>query len=441
MKKITIIFIMIIMNIYNVANAESNFQDYWYFGSKFGLSRYDHIKLLGKDIDNQEYNVFNKIGTGVFFGYQSNNFLGFELGFDWLGAIKKNIKEEGIINFFESKGIQLTSNIRYPVYKNIYLYSRLGGLFTQSINQQYNKNNYYRKNINNIQYGLYPLIVMGGEFQINRFFSSRVEYQFSGKIGNNDINNLGQKTNNSMFTISLVYNFTDKYHLPSIKNLIHKAKTHYYNNYSNDDVLSKTKVYFNFNKSILGKQNRKKLNKILDKNIKNKNLDKDNETKIIILGHSDYLEKDNDNNYALSQKRAQKIAEYLSLKNKDLFNKIILIKGLGSNLSINKNCQKIKNYKNLKNCLVIDRYVEIKILKTPKIIKKNILYKKHSLMDHNYDHDDYLNNQMNNHNNKFFIYKKFSYSCNSIYRREFKKIYQIQKELYLINEIISNFFI
>ncbi|QJC36890.1 OmpA family protein [Enterobacteriaceae endosymbiont of Donacia vulgaris] len=440
MKKITIIFIMIIMNIYNIANAESNFQEYWYVGSKFGLSRYDHIKLFGKDIDNQEYNIFNQIGTGAFFGYQSNNFLGFELGFDWLGAVKKNLTEEGITNFFESKGVQLTSNIRYPIYKNIYLYSRLGGLFTQSINQQYIKNNDYRKNINNLQYGIYPVLAIGGEFKINRFFSSRLEYQFSGKIGNNDIYNLGQKTNNSMFTINLVYKFTDKYHLPSFKKLIHKAKNNYYTNYSNNNVLLTTKVYFNFNKSDLGPQNKKKLNQVLNENIKNKNLSKDNENKIIILGYSDYLEKDN-NNYVLSQKRAQKIAEYLALKNKNLFNKIIIIKGLGSNLLINKNCQKIKNYKKLKNCLVIDRYVEIKIIKTPKILQKNILYKRHSLMDHNYDHDDYLNNQMNNYNNELFIYKKLSYPYNFLFTKEYQKIYHIKKEVYLINKIISNFFI
>ncbi|QJC34076.1 OmpA family protein [Enterobacteriaceae endosymbiont of Donacia cinerea] len=443
MKKITIIFMMIIMNIYNIASAEPNFQDYWYFGSKFGLSRYDHIKLFGKDIDNKEYNIFNKIGTGVFFGYQSNNFLGLEIGFDWLGAVKKDIEEKGITNFFESKGLQLTSNFRYPIYKNIYLYSRLGGLFTQSINQQYNKNNYYKKNINNISYGIYPLIVIGGEFNINYHFSTRLEYQFSGHIGNKDIDDLGQKTNNSMFTISLLYKFTDKYHVPSIKNLIHKTKNHYYNNYGNDDILlSTTKVYFNFNKSVLGKQNKKNLNKVLDENIKNKNLSKDNSIRIVILGHSDYLEKDNDNNYILSQKRAQKIAEYLSSKNENLLKKIIIIKGLGSNLSINKNCQKIKNYNNLKKCLVIDRYVEVKILKIPKVIQKNMLCKNHFLMGHNYDYDDYLNNQMNNNcNNKFFTYKKYNYQYNFFPKNEFKKIYQIQKNLYLINKIISNFFI
>ncbi|QJC37297.1 OmpA family protein [Enterobacteriaceae endosymbiont of Donacia thalassina] len=438
MKKITIIFIMIIMNIYNIAYAESDFKDYWYFGSKFGLSQYNHIKLLGKDIDDKEYTLFNKIGNGLFFGYQSNNFLGFEIGFDWLGAVKKNIqdKNENTINFFESKGIQLTSNVRYPIFKNVYLYSRLGGLFTKSINKQYDKNN-YNKNLDNIYYNLSPLMVLGGEYLINNNFSSRLEYQFAGKIGNKDYDDLGQQTNNSMITLSLIYKFTDKYHLPSIRNLINKAKNNYYNNYSNNNILSKTKVYFNSNKIILGKQNKKKLNKVIENNIKNNNLSKNNDNKIIILGHSDYLEKDNNN--FLSQKRAQKIAEYLSFKNKDLIKKIIIVKGLGSNLSINKNCLKIKNYKILKKCLVIDRYVEIKILKIPKkIIKKHVFNKKlffmnnhHKGYKYNYGDNDYLNNEIHNFKNKLFIYKQ----CFNIISK-LDQMYKIQKNLYLINKFL-----
>ncbi|QJC38111.1 OmpA family protein [Enterobacteriaceae endosymbiont of Donacia marginata] len=435
MKKITIIFIMMIMNIYNIANAESNFKDYWYFGSKFGLSQYDNIKLLGKDIDDKEYTVFNKIGNGLFFGYQSNNFLGFEMGFDWLGSIKKNIEDKNTTNFFESKGIQLTSNVRYPIFKNVYLYSRLGGLFTQSINQQYDKND-YNKNINNKYYNISPLMVLGGEYIINNNFSSRVEYQFAGNIGNQDDDNLGQKTNNSMFTFSLVYKFTDKYHLPSIKSLIKKAKNNYYNNYGNNDILSKTKVYFDSNKILLGKQNKKKLDKILDINIKNKNLSKDNDNKIVILGHSDYLEKDS--NSILSQKRAQQIVEYLKSKDKNLLKKIIFVKGLGSNLFINKNCQKIKNCELLKQCLVIDRYVEIKILKVfKKIIKKHHFYKNHFLMDHNhnYGRDDYLNDGMYGYKHKFFIYKKYHFFS----KNKLSIIYELQKKLYLINNFLYKF--
>ncbi|QJC37712.1 OmpA family protein [Enterobacteriaceae endosymbiont of Donacia bicoloricornis] len=430
MKKITIIFIMIIMNIYNIANAGSNFKEYWYFGSKFGLSQYDNIKLLGKDIDNKKYTVFNKIGNGLFVGYQSNNFFGFEMGFDWLGIVKKNIEDKGTTNFFESKGVQLTSNFRYPIFKNVYLYSRLGGLFTQSINQQSDKNNGNR-NINNKYYSISPVIVLGGEYIINNNLSSRIEYQFSSNIGNKYDDDLGQRTNNSMLTLNLVYKFTDKYHVPSIKSFIKKVKNNHYNNYGNGHVLSKTKVYFNSNKSVLGKQNKKKLNKILDINIKNKNLSKNNDNQIVIIGHSDYLEKDNDN--ILSEKRVKQVIKHLKSKNKNLFKKIIIKKGLGSSLLINKNCQKIKNRKLLKRCLVIDRYVEIKILKVCKKTKKrNNFYKNHYFIDdnnRNYEYNYCLKHGLHNCKNKFFIY-------NLLLKNKLLKIYQLKKKLYSISNFL-----
>ncbi|QJC35666.1 OmpA family protein [Enterobacteriaceae endosymbiont of Donacia sparganii] len=433
MKKITIIFTIILMSIYNIANAasESNFKNYWYFGSKLGLSQYDHIKLLGKDIDNKEYTIFNKIGNGIFFGYQANNFLGLEIGFDWLGVIKKNIEDKNITNFFESKGIQLTSNFRYPIFKNLYLYSRLGGLFVKSNNKQYSKYN-SSLFLNNSYYSASPLLAIGGDFKINDHISSRAEYQFVQNIGNNNDDDLGQKTNNSMFTISIVYTFVDKYHLPSITNLLNKARNKFYNNYGKNNILSKIKVYFKFDNSILEKKDKIILNKKLNNNIKNKNLSTDSKSEIVILGHSDYLEKDTNN--ILSKKRAEEVAKYLTSKNKNLLKKIIFIKGLGSNLLINEKCKKIKNYELLKKCLIIDRYVEIKILKIPQIKKKHVFYK-NGLMNHNYD--DF--NKFNNENN-FFTYNNYydQYKNNLIFRKKLEQMFQIPIILFSIDEIINN---
>ncbi|QJC36069.1 OmpA family protein [Enterobacteriaceae endosymbiont of Donacia cincticornis] len=390
MKKIIIIFTIIMISIHNIANAKTNFKDYWYFGSTFGLSHYNNIKLLGKDIDDKEYNFFNKLGNGFFLGYQTNNFLGLELGLDWLGTIKKNI-ENNMKNVFEVKGIQLTTNIRYPIFRNLYLYTRLGGFFAKSYYYQFSNNNKYY-NLDNLYYNVSPLFSFGGEYQIKDNLSSRIEYQLIKNIGSKNNDDLGQNTNNFMFSISIIYKFFNKNHTPLIKNLINKSKNYYYNNYGNKNLISKEKFFFKFKSISLTKENKNILEKLFK--FKLKNLLNDINTKIIILGHSDYLEKNHKNNF-LSQKRAEKIAKYILSIDNHLVKKIIFVKGLENNLFINKKCQKIQNRRLLKKCLVIDRYVEIKILNFSKPIKKSFFTKKK------------LTNYKNNYYNCF--YKLYTY--------------------------------
>ncbi|QJC33667.1 OmpA family protein [Enterobacteriaceae endosymbiont of Donacia provostii] len=394
MKKIIIIFTIIMMSIHNIANAKSNFKNYWYFGSTFGLSQYNNIKLLGKDIDDKEYTFFNKLGNGLFLGYQTNKFLSLELGLDWLGIIKKNI-DNNIKNFFEVKGIQLTTNIRYPVFTNLYLYTRLGGFFAQSYyNQSSNSNKYY--NLDNLYYNVSPLFSFGGEYQIKDNLSSRIEYRIIKNIGSLNNDNLGQKTNNFMFSISIIYKFIDKHHIPLIKKLINRSKNYYYNNYGNKNVIFKKKIFFKSKNILLNKKDKIFLNKLYKSKIHNSL--NDINTKIIILGHSDFLETNNKNNF-LSQKRAEIIANYLLSLNSNLSTKIVFVKGLENNLSINKKCEKIHNHKLLKKCLVIDRYVEIKILKIYKPIKKFFFEKKKLI---------YIKNTNNNFY-KIYNYQKIRY--------------------------------
>ncbi|QJC33263.1 OmpA family protein [Enterobacteriaceae endosymbiont of Donacia clavipes] len=370
MRKITIFFIIIIItNICNIANAESN-NNYWYFGPKIGWSQYNNIKLFGKDINNKSYSHFNNISPGFFFGYQENNFLSFEMGFDWLGIIRKNIQDQNIKNFFESNGLQLSTKIKFPIYKKLSLYSRFGGFFAKTTNKQSN----YDKKIDESYYSASPLFAFGGEYKINKNWSSRLEYQWIKNIGNKNIFNLGQKTNNSILSISIFYKFinTHQPRLPSIRNFINNIKNKKHNNFENKNLVYK--VFFNFDDFNLHKEAKKILDKIINKNKKNNK--KFLNTELLILGHSDFL-GEKIYNKSLSQKRAEKVIEYLNSKKNNNFCKKVIVKGLGS-LPINKNCILIKNYKLLKKCLVLDRYVEIKFLKNYKTYKfyfnNNLLY-------------------------------------------------------------------
>ncbi|QJC34482.1 outer membrane beta-barrel protein [Enterobacteriaceae endosymbiont of Donacia crassipes] len=407
MKKIIIIFTIIMISIHNIANAKSNFKDYWYFGSTFGLSQYNNIKLLEKDIDDKEYTFFNKLGNGFFLGYQTNNFLGLELGLDWLGTIKKNI-DNNIKNVFEVKGIQLTTNIRYPIFTNLYLYTRLGGFFAKSYFNQFS-NNYKYHNLDNLYYNVSPLFSFGSEYQIKDNLSSRIEYRVIKNIGNKNDDSLGQKTNNFMFSISIIYKFFDKYHLPSVKNLINKSKNYYNNNYGNN-LLSKEKFFIKIFKNIfLNKKNKKILHKFFS--LKLKNLLNNINTKIVALDHINYFEQNHKNNF-LFQKRTEEIAKYLLSINNHLAKKIIFVKELENNLFINKKYQKIHNHKLLEKYLITNRSVKIKILKFFKPIKKYFFIKKKLInYKNNYHYYDYFN-KLYVYQSILFMYKNFIIKSN-----------------------------
>ncbi|QJC35257.1 outer membrane beta-barrel protein [Enterobacteriaceae endosymbiont of Donacia proxima] len=401
MKKIIIIFTIIMISIHNIANAKSNFKDYWYFGSTFGLSQYNNIKLLGKDIDDKEYTFFNKLGNGLFLGYQTNNFLGLELGLEWLGIIKKNINDN-IKNFFEVKGIQLTTNIRYPIFKNLYLYTRLGGFFAKSYYNRFS-NNYKYYNLDNLYYNVSPLFSFGGEYQIKDNLSSRIEYRVIKNIGSKNDDNLGQKTNNFMFSISIIYKFFDKHHLPTIKNLINKSKN-YYSNYSHNNFMSKKKFFLKFRSIFLNKKDKSILNKLFK--LKLKNLLSNFSNKILILRYVDYYEKNIKNNF-LVQKEAKLVVKYLLFINNYLTKKNIFVKRLEKKLFFNKKYRKINNYKILKKYLIKNRYVKIKILRFIKSIKKYFFTKKNLVnYKNNYNSYDYFN-KLYIYQSILFMYKNF----------------------------------
>ncbi|QJC35082.1 outer membrane beta-barrel protein, partial [Enterobacteriaceae endosymbiont of Donacia piscatrix] len=364
MKKIIIIFTIIMISIHNIANAKSNFKDYWYFGSTFGLSQYNNIKLLEKDIDDKEYTFFNKLGNGLFLGYQTNNFLSLELGLEWLGIIKKNINNN-IKNFFEVKGIQLTTNIRYPIFRNLYLYTRLGGFFAKSYFSQFSKNNKYY-NLDNLYYNVSPLFSFGGEYQIKNNLSSRIEYRVIKNIGSKNNDNLGQKTNNFMFSISILYKFFDKNQLPTVKNLINKPKNYHYN-------IFKEKFFFRFKSIFFKKKNKNILNKSFK--LKLKKLLSEINTKILVLYYSDYFKRNN-KNILLYKKRIKIIAKNLLSINRYLVKKNVFIKKLENNLFFYKKNKQINSYKFSKKCLIKNNYIRIKILKFIKPIKKYFLIKK-----------------------------------------------------------------
>ncbi|QJC31626.1 outer membrane beta-barrel protein [Enterobacteriaceae endosymbiont of Donacia tomentosa] len=368
MKKKTFIIIIIIMIIgvnNSFANAYFNKNNsYWYLGSKLGLSKYNNLNLFGNDIDNENYNEINKLGSGFFLGFQENRFLSFEIEYDWFGKLIKNINESNIINIFQSEGIQLTTKITYPIIENLDIYTRFGNIITRTKNIQKNK----EQKINSIFFNASPILAIGSEYKTNNNWFYRFEYQWIHKIGDNK--NLGQETSNSMFVLGLKYSFHNQDYYSS-KRIPHHFKKYKNNNHNNINL--KSRVYFKFDDFRLQIKGKKILNKLIIQANKNKRKQKIYNRKILILGHYDFF-GNKKYNFLLAQKRINSIINYLYHKNIHLKKKNISIKILG-NKKINKNCNRIRNFNLLKKCLYLDRYVEISIFYT-KINKNNFFVKK-----------------------------------------------------------------
>ncbi|QJC29485.1 OmpA family protein [Enterobacteriaceae endosymbiont of Plateumaris pusilla] len=340
MKKIVIviatIFISFFYNINDViANTIKNNKNNWYLGSKIGWSQYDN--LLGFNTNPKDFLKINKLGSGLFLGYKENRYLNFELGYDWLGLISRKYKNS--TNLFKAQGIQLSTKISCPIYGNLDLYSRLGAIITRiDVKNLITNYNYF--------YSATPLISFGSEYKINNNWSSRLEYQFTRKIGNDDI--VGQETNNSMLVFGLSY-FFDKSKPAQIFDKI------FYKKLSNNRFNIRSDLFFKFNDFTLQEKSKQTLNKIIYRlnTINYPNIS------IHIVGLTDFIGKKK-YNLSLSKKRANSVSEYLI--SKGILKKYIFVQGLGSiRSSQNIFCKKLNNYKLLKKCLESDRIVEIDI--------------------------------------------------------------------------------
>ncbi|MFM2505197.1 porin OmpA, partial [Escherichia coli] len=59
-------------------------------------------------------------------GYQVNPYVGFEMGYDWLGRMP--YKGDNINGAYKAQGVQLTAKLGYPITDDLDVYTRLGGM-------------------------------------------------------------------------------------------------------------------------------------------------------------------------------------------------------------------------------------------------------------------------------------------------------------------------
>lgn len=121
MKKTAIAIAVALAGFATVAQAAPK-DNTWYTGAKLGWSQYHDTGFINNNGPTHE----NQLGAGAFGGYQVNPYVGFEMGYDWLGRMPyKGSVENGA---YKAQGVQLTAKLGYPITDDTDIYTRLGGM-------------------------------------------------------------------------------------------------------------------------------------------------------------------------------------------------------------------------------------------------------------------------------------------------------------------------
>ncbi|SUX74527.1 outer membrane protein A [Citrobacter freundii] len=127
MKKTAIAIAVALAGFATVAQAAPK-DNTWYTGAKLGWSQYHDIG--NNQINNAGPTHESQLGAGAFGGYQVNPYVGFEMGYDWLGRMPYKGYTDATHNngAFKAQGVQLTAKLGYPITDDLDVYTRLGGM-------------------------------------------------------------------------------------------------------------------------------------------------------------------------------------------------------------------------------------------------------------------------------------------------------------------------
>ena len=245
MKKTAIAIAVALAGFATVAQAAPK-DNTWYTGAKLGWSQYHDTGFINNNGPTHE----NQLGAGAFGGYQVNPYVGFEMGYDWLGRMPYKGSVE----------------LGYPITDDLDIYTRLGGMVWRADT----KSNVYGKNHDT---GVSPVFAGGVEYAITPEIATRLEYQWTNNIG--DAHTIGTRPDNGMLRLGVSYRF----------------------------------VLFNFNKATLKPEGQAALDQLYSQL---SNLDP-KDGSVVVLGYTDRIGSDA-YNQGLSERRAQSVVDYLISK-------------------------------------------------------------------------------------------------------------------------------
>lgn len=350
MKKTAIAVAVAVAAFATVAQAAPK-DNTWYTGAKLGWSQYQNTgtSLDGETLGNTGPTHKDQIGAGAYAGFQHNQYMGFELGYDWLGRMP--YKGDGNNGAFKAQGIQLTTKLSYPVMEDLDVYTRLGAMVWRADSSYSLVDAGGKRSAQKTQNdtGVSPLVALGTEYAITRDIAARVEYQWISNIG--DKETLGARPDNGMLSVGIAYRFgQDDVAAPVVEPAPAPAPV-----VENKRFTLRSDVLFNFNKSTLKAEGQEALNQLFNELA---SIDP-TQGNVLVIGYTDRIGSQN-YNLPLSQKRAQSVVDYLVAKG--IPTGSIRAEGRGKEDPVTGNkCDNIKQRAALIECLAPDRRVEIEI--------------------------------------------------------------------------------
>ncbi|NJD85601.1 porin OmpA [Candidatus Erwinia dacicola] len=340
MKKTAIAIAVALAGFATVAQAAPE-DDTWYTGAKLGWSQYHDKGYYGNSYqDNDGPSHESQLGAGAFLGYQANPYLGFELGYDWLGRMPN--KGYQVNGAFKAQGVQLAAKLSYPVMDDLDVYTRLGGIVWRVDSTQQVVGG---DRISDHDTGVSPLAAVGVEYAVTKNWATRLDYQWVNNIG--DAGTVGARSDNSMLSVGVSYRFgQDEAAAPVVAPAPVVETKHF---------TLKSDVLFNFNKNTLKPEGQQALDQLYTQL---SNLDP-KDGSVVVLGYTDRIGSEQ-YNQKLSEKRAQSVVDHLV--SKGIPASKIYARGKGkSNPIIGSTCDSVKGRNALIDCLAPDRRVEIEV--------------------------------------------------------------------------------
>lgn len=337
MKKTAIVLAMTLAGFATVAQAAPQ-DNTWYTGAKVGWSSYHKTGLYDGALNNPHTHK-DQFGAGAYVGYQANQYIALELGYDWLGRMTYRGDDSGA---YKAQGIQFATKLSYPIMNDLDLYTRLGGM------GYYADTTVHLDGVSakNHDTGISPLTAVGVEYAITPSIATRLDYQWVYNVGSK--NEIGARPNNSLLSLGVVYRFgQNQNQLTPVMMEVPVVETKHFT--------LKSDVLFTFAKSNLKPEGRQ----VLDQLYGELSSINPQDGSIIVLGFTDRIGSEQANQ-KLSEQRAKSVISYLV--SKGIPADKISARGLGkSNPATGSTCDKVEARAALIDCLAPDRRVEIEV--------------------------------------------------------------------------------
>ncbi|WP_421207953.1 porin OmpA [Aeromonas enteropelogenes] len=341
----------------------------WYVGGKAGWSNF-----YGVDYDQQVKDVLdlvdpgqkdNDLGLGAFAGYQLNQNVAFEFGYDWLGKYKldktaaRGTESAAFNGEAKAQMLQATMKIGFPATSALDIYGRLGGAYawTESdVSVWYRDsanpgNNLSAESKGNKYHGAAFVGALGIEYAIDKDWAARLEYQYTTPLGKTSLDESGIELDNGLLSVGMLYRFGqvgDMVAAPAPAPVVAEPAP---------VVAPKTfslssDVLFEFNKATLKPEANQALDNLFSQIVAAN--PKDGEATVV--GYTDRIGSDT-YNLSLSEQRARSVANYLV--SKGLYADKVRVEGRGKANPVTGDSCASQSRQQLIACLAPDRRVEI----------------------------------------------------------------------------------